>query len=244
MSAQLRSELLKLRSTRTPIALTLGMLAIVLLSVFAQGFSEDLVAMVGPSDQRSLLSASTASGLFACFAGLLAVTTEFRYGTIRPTLLFEPRRRIVLAAKAVASALVGVVMAVLSLGAAFGAAAIVFEVRDIGFALDRGQVALLVGGSIAGAAAWAAIGVGVGALVRSQVGAIIGVVAWSAIVEGIMMGFVPSVGRFLPGSASNALADQPGDHLLPAGAAAAVLVAWTVAVAVAGAVRGDRSDVA
>ena len=48
---------------------------------------------------------------FATLAGLLAVTSEFRYGTIRPTLLFEPRRRVVLAAKLAAAALAGVLFA-------------------------------------------------------------------------------------------------------------------------------------
>ena len=39
---------------------------------------------------------------------------------------------------------------------------------------------------------------------------------------------VPSVGRYLPGKAGDALAGQPVEHLLTPGLGAAVLVAWTL----------------
>jgi hypothetical protein len=59
--------------------------------------------------------------LLATLAGLISVTSEFRYGTIRPTLLFEPRRRVVLGAKLVAAALAGVLFAIACVAVAFGA---------------------------------------------------------------------------------------------------------------------------
>lgn len=46
--------------------------------------------------------------------------------------------------------------------------------RDLGFALDAGDVARLVGGTAAMAAAWGALGVAIGAVVRNQVAAIVG----------------------------------------------------------------------
>ena len=49
---------------------------------------------------------------FATLAGVLAVTSEFWYGTIRPTLIVEPRRRVVVAAKLAAAALAGIAFAV------------------------------------------------------------------------------------------------------------------------------------
>ena len=54
---------------------------------------------------------------------------------------------------------------------------------------------------------------------------------------------VPSVGRYLPGKAGDALAGRPDELLLAPAAGAAVLIAWGLAFLVAATVRNDRSDV-
>ena len=69
----------------------------------------------------------------------LAVTNEFRYGTIRPTLLFEPRRRVVLAAKLAAGALVGIFLAVACVAVSFGAGLALLSARDVEIALTLDQ---------------------------------------------------------------------------------------------------------
>jgi len=43
-------------------------------------------------DQRELLSLSSFGAVFSALAGVLLVTSEYRYGTIRPTFLFNPVR--------------------------------------------------------------------------------------------------------------------------------------------------------
>ena len=88
--------------------------------------------------------------------------------------------------------------------------------------------------TLAGVALWGAIGVGIGAIVRNQVGAIIGLLAWGFVVENLLFAFVPSVGRFSPVHAANALIGLTTKHLLPAAAGGAILLAWTVALAIAG----------
>src|SRR6266511_6389838 len=73
---------------------------------------------------------------------------------------------------------------------------------------------LLVLGAAVAAALWAAIGVGVGALVRHQVPALIGICAWLLFVEGLLAGDLVGlgdVGRFLPGAAALEISGQePG----------------------------------
>ena len=106
MIEQLRSELAKMRTTRTVAVLLLAAVALALLGVVAPGLSDTLDELAQEGTQRTLIgSAATNAVFFATFVGLLVVTSEFRYGTIRPTLLFEPRRRVVLAAKLAAAAL-------------------------------------------------------------------------------------------------------------------------------------------
>ncbi len=110
--AQTRAEVLKIRSTRTTLGLVAGMVSLLLLAVLLTGFLTETVSIAREQDQRDLLSLGNLSGLFAALAGVLLVTGEYRFGTIRPTFLFTPRRSTVVGAKLVAGMLAGVVFAV------------------------------------------------------------------------------------------------------------------------------------
>ena len=107
MTAQIRAELLKLRSTRTTIALILGLAALILLFTLLTGLLSHPSGLTGKQNQRQLLGLSSLAGVFAALAGVLLVTSEYRYGTIRPTILFNPTRSHVLAAKVVVGMLAG-----------------------------------------------------------------------------------------------------------------------------------------
>src|SRR5262249_23025501 len=117
MTAQLRSELLKQRSTQTTLFLFLGMFGLVALAVamhvlalgearLATNAHPLEVSQIGPR-------AATPS---AALAGALAITAEIRYGTIRPTFLVQPRRSPVVAAKLALGALTGFVYGLLAEG--------------------------------------------------------------------------------------------------------------------------------
>jgi ABC-2 type transport system permease protein len=73
---------------------------------------------------------------------------------------------------------------------------------------------LLVLGGLAGIALRGAFGVGLGAIVRNQVAAVIGLLAWDFVVNGPLFGLAPSVGRFMPTTAANALMGLKTTHLL------------------------------
>jgi ABC-2 type transport system permease protein len=243
MTRQFRAELLKIRSTRTTIGLVLGMLGLVVLFSLLSGLLTKAPDLVTAEDQREVLSVGSLAGVFAALAGIMLVTSEYRYGTIRPTFLFTPTRSRVLGAKLAAGVLAGVVFGIVGglLGFAIGYACVAG--RGIDYALSGGQTALLLLGTAAGTALWGAIGVAVGALVRNQVGAIIGVLAWGFVVENLLFGLVPSVGRFGPSHAADALIGLTTEHLLHATVGGLVLVAWTVALSVAGPPLAVRRDV-
>ena len=243
MTDQLRSEVRKLRTTRTVAVLLLAAAALTLLGVCVEGLTVTLGELARAEQQRTLLGAGSAGGFFATLAGVVAVTSEFRYGTIRPTLLLEPRRRVVLAAKLVASALAGVLITVACMGVSLGGGLVILAARDVDVALTGSDMLALLFGSIAAGAFGAMLGVAIGTLIRNQVGAILAVVGYAFLLDALLFAAVPSVGRFLPGKAGDALSGQPVEHLLTPLFGAAVLVAWTLALVAGAAVRSDRSDV-
>jgi len=240
----LRSELLKLRSTRTTLGLVLGMLALTLFISLVQGFSTGKTALSSVDDQRNLFGVGGVALLFAAMVGVMAVTSEFRHGTIRPTLLFEPRRTRVVLAKLVASLLTGALFGLLAEALAFEAGAVALASRGIGFALAAGDVWALVAGTAAVTLLWAGVGVGLGAIVRSQVGAIIGLFAWLLVAENLLFGLAPKVGRYAPGPAAQALAGGTQDHLLRPALGGLVLAAWLAVLVAAGTALIVRRDVA
>lgn len=243
MSGQLSSELLKLRTTRMAGLLLLAAAGLTLLGVFVEGASASAAEIAGDDQQRTLLGAGSSAVFFATLVGLLTVTSEFRYGTIRPTLLVQPRRRIVLAAKLTAAALAGVVLTLVCIALSLAAGLAILAVRGVELVPSSADLIALVAGAIAAAALNALLGVAIGALIRNQVGAIVAVVAYAFLVDATLFAATPGVGRFLPGKAGDALAGQPVDHLLSPGAGALALIAWTLAFVLAATVRTERSDV-
>jgi ABC-type transport system involved in multi-copper enzyme maturation permease subunit len=240
---QIRSEFLKIRSTRTTIGLVVGLVALVLLFVLLTGFLSHTGSLSAPQDQRNFLGIGSFASVFAALAGVLVVTSEYRFGTIRPTFVFTPRRGVVLTAKYVASMLAGIVFAVVGQGLTLAIGLGILSGRGIHRSLGWGSVAQLGLGTVAAAALWGGIGVGVGMIVRNQVGAIIGLLAWGFVVENLLFALVPSVGRLTPGQAQNGFMGLTDAHLLSPAAGGAVLLAWTAALCVAGAALAARRDV-
>jgi hypothetical protein len=244
MTAQLRSELLKVRTTRTTLGLLLGAVAIVLLEVFGDVFSENLKTISTEDKQRVVFGAGTLGALFAAYTGIILLTNEFRYGTIRPTLLFEPRRRIVIAAKLIAVALVGAVFGVVGVALSFAAGLVALDARGVDFVVSGGHMALAAGGTIAGCVLCAMVGLGIGALIRHQVGAIVFLAVWFLTFEQMLFNDAPSVGRYLPGQATSALGGVTTPHLLSPMAGSVALVVWTMAFVALGLTRTERGDIA
>ena len=243
MNGQFKAELLKIRSTRTTIGLVLGMIALILLFSLLSGLLTKTPNLTSTDDQRGVLSVGSLAGVFSALGGIMLVTSEYRYGTIRPTFLFTPKRPRVLAAKLAAGLLAGLLFGIAGEGLGYGVGYAALRSRGIHIALNGNQTALLLLGTVAGTALWGAIGVGLGAIIRSQVGAIIGLLAWGFVAENLLFAFLPAAGRYTPVHAGDALIGLTTKHLLHATAGGLVLLGWTIALALAGITLATRRDV-
>jgi ABC-2 type transport system permease protein len=243
VTSQFKAELLKIRSTRTTLGLVLGMVALIVLFSLLTGLASKEHDLLTTEDQREALAVGSFAGVFGALAGIMLVTGEYQYGTIQPTYLFTPRRSRVLAAKLAAGALAGLAFGIVGAALGFGIGYACLAGRGIDYALSGGQTALLLLGTVALTALWGPIGVGLGALLRNQVGAIIGLLAWGFVVENLLFGLVPDIGRFGPVHAGDGLMGFTADHLLHATPGGLVLVVWAAAVSVVGAALAVRRDV-
>jgi ABC-2 type transport system permease protein len=247
MIAQLRCELLKQRTTRTTRALLLWMIVLIVLIVLLHSFGLSASTLRVAGNQPKVYGWGTSIGaLFAALLGALSITSEIRTGTIRPTLLVTPNRTLVIGAKVIAAAAggVGVGLAAEALVAVIASAA--FAIRGIPVALAAGGFAQMLAGGAAAAALWAAIGTGVGAIVRSQVGAVVGLCVWLLLIETVLVGEVPSVGKFTPGASAGALAgmlQSAGSlKLVTPAVGGLLLIAYAAVAAAAGAFTTERRD--
>ncbi len=238
MTGLFRSELLKLRTTRTAVVLALGLYLITGIAVVASLIVND---SLDRSVQQDLPGSASFAVLFSILFGILVMTGEYRHGTATPTFLATPRRERVVIAKSLAAVVGGLTLALSSLLLVYafaipwllvtGNSILLFE-RD---AL-RDPLGLLVASAI-----WGALGVGIGAVVRSQVGAMIGVLVWFLILEPLVGHLSNSVSPYLPGAGLEAIFS--GSAELSAWAGVAISLGYAAAFCVAGTVLTARRDI-
>jgi ABC-2 type transport system permease protein len=242
------AELFKLRTTRTFYGVVGGALALVVGIVI-------LAAATGTWHQgdtplRDLIGISGFAQVFALVLGILAVTSEFRHGTITPSLLVVPDRVRLTLAKLGASLGTGLVLGLVATGLAAAIAAAIFSARGIGTGVTGSQVTnMIVGGTIA-TALYAALGVGVGAIVRNQVGAIVGTLVYLFVLENLLQivkglrDFLAKYGFGGVGQGLTGTGDTGGDHP-PLGQVSAglVLAGYCAILLIAGIAMMKRRDV-
>jgi ABC-2 type transport system permease protein len=244
MRPLLHAELLKLRTTRTFVALVgvtafTSLLIVVLVCLLTEPTEESVL--------RDVYTADTTS-LFILVLAVVGITGEWRHRTIAGALLAAPDRVRFLAAKTLAFAAAGIVLSVAVSVSVATVASVLLSVRDLPVPalLDiAGQIAR----NAAIAALLGALGVTAGALVRQQVVALVGVLVISFAIEPAVLALAPSVGRFgpfvaLPGSIQGVPPEELGiGKGLKPGPAVFVMLAWIAALWAAGATLLRRRDV-
>lgn len=261
-----RAELYKLRTTPGPwvcvaVTLLLTGLGITLAFVVAPtpGGTAHFAAPTTPLELRELVGAGYEAGVvMAPVLGVLCITTEFRHKVLTATLLLNPRREEVLGAKVIASFLWGLLLCVASLVmvAAMGIPLLAAEGGSVSALLH--QVGPVVPGLFAAYALLAVYGLGIGTLVRNQIGGVILALGITLVLEPIIVALFHSLVHmdvnFLPSRATQAVAGGlvprasgsggiTTTALLSAWLGALALIGWGLGTAVLGYFTTFRRDV-
>jgi ABC-2 type transport system permease protein len=208
MTHLVSSELFKMRTTRTFYALMIASLALVLLPTIPVAAFVKFTDTDRPTEVLLFFCGGLVQ-TFALLIGVMAVTAEFRHGTITPSLLVAPERIRLMGAKLLASLVLGLIVGIIATGLIVAIVGVFASARD--FANPGDKLAMLVGGTLT-TALYAALGVGIGALVRNQVGAVVGSLVYIFVLEPLigavftlsdaLDGIMP---RYSLGAVSNAL---------------------------------------
>jgi ABC-2 type transport system permease protein len=243
MTALLRFEWRRMRSLRRNRALLAAVVAFALLAdLTAVGRPLDAEGVVFHVVQRDL----AVRWLAAAAVGAQAFGDDFRYGTIRPTLLAFPRRGRLLAGRSAAAALAGTAGALLASAASFALLLALTSWEGSRFADPRLWRSLAFGAVTAGLVA--ALAVGVGALVRGSGLPVVLLALWGGILEPLVVAVAGGgAAAVLPFLSMLQLAAYSGDALgvgAPGPLSAAVFplcLAATLAAAAAALARRDAT---
>ncbi len=236
------AEWLKLRTTRLlygtiPAGVALSLAAVAGMVVSSHG--SDLETADG---MRRVFSVAGAGAIVVLVVGIFISAGEYRHGTAGDTFLTTPHRGRVLTAKLTVAAGLGLVVGMVTAAACIAAAALVYRSESATLRLDDADVWLTVPATAVYTALFAVLGVALGALVRNQVAAVAGALAWLALIEHTLVNLAPSIGRWLPVGAGQAILRTPLDGLLSPPAGIAVLAAYTAVVASIGIRTEGRRD--
>lgn len=245
MTALIRAELQKLRTTRMLYGLALAMLASTALGVVGGivGAAKNGAPALDTAEGVANAISAEQAAVIALVMGILAMAGEFRHGTVTSTFLVTPCRGWVVGAKLVAAALTGLALATVASVLSLAIALPWLNAKDVPWSLVADELPLVLLGTLVATALYGVVGVGVGALVRNQVAAVSVALGWMLVVENLLVALVPDVGRWLPLGAAGALIRTEGD-LLPMWGGGLLFAAYGVAFAVLGTRFVLRRDVA
>jgi ABC-2 type transport system permease protein len=247
MTRLLGAELFKLRTTRTFYGLVGGVLGLIyLITVLASALGHP---NRGDDVMRGLMGLAGLAGAASLVLGVLTITTEFRHGTITPTLLVAPRRVPLLVSKVVTAVAAGLVLGLLATGFVAIAVSLIANARGYDDGATSSQALRMVIGGTLATGLYGALGLGVGAIARNQVGAIIGALVYIFVAEPLLR-IIPTVGDWigeygLDGTTGSLTftQDPTADHVLGQVPGGLLLLGYVAVFVVVGIVLTDRRDV-
>jgi ABC-2 type transport system permease protein len=247
MKNLIHAELLKLRTTRMIYGLALAAVALAPISVVgaitSAGRSGGGPALGSGEGIRNVMSSASAGGVVLLIIGIMIMAMEFRHSTVTSTFLVTPKRGKVVTAKIVAAGIVGTGVAVISAGLTLAISVPWLASKHVHVDILSHNTGVVLLGGIAAMMIYAAVGVGLGSLIRNQTAAVGVALAWVLVVEALLVGFVPEVGKWIPGGAAAALTGATNRAALPMWAGALLFAGYGLVFAVAGTRFTMRRDV-
>jgi ABC-type transport system involved in multi-copper enzyme maturation permease subunit len=204
-----------------------------------------------------MTSGQSLSLLFAMLLGVLAVTSEFAQQTATATFMTVPRRARVILAKLAAAACCGALFWLIATVIDGVTTPVFLHSQHVSTSLAGWVVVRSVLLSLLAFVVWAVFGVGLGALIRSQVASVVvgigiyagGVAAVELLFHGIYdlyrQGWVLGAPVIAPAVASDVMI-TPGrafPHAPPQWAGAVIMAGYALALAAAGIALTRRRDV-
>jgi ABC-2 type transport system permease protein len=238
----LRSETLKAATTPVTYGLGAAILALTALNT-ALSVSDPHTNFAVSDSVRHVFSAGRDFTVLFVALGAVGAAGEFRHATAIPTFLATPVRHRVVWAKIAAYLGLGLLVALAAAALQLAVALPWMTAEGHGVAPWSADVLSPVIANLLAGASYAALGVGIGLLVRNQLAALVVAVGWFTVVEGALAVLVPGVSRFLPGGAFSGV-DATGQDLLPLHAAVPLLAAYVAAISILALRTTMRRDLA
>jgi len=225
VTAVLRAELLKIRTTAVPwvlagIAVLINGLLILVVFLSRDNAMDSGYTVPHTTQQlRNLLGSGFQGYLLALMLGVLMVTVEFRHKTVTTSFLVTPRRAEFVTGKLLAAAVLGALLGLLMLVVALVGGGLTLVARGGSFGALAHQIPAVWPGFVLVFVLFAVLGVGVGSILTNQVAAIIVSLGWFIILEGILTALVPAATKWVPTGAAAAASnltrgDRNGPHFV------------------------------
>ena len=243
MTRVLRSELLKLRTTRTAIGFAVAGVLLVVLFVLLGTLAGHPRTV---ADKAAIISIGDPLAVVILLFGVVGATAEYRHRTVAAGALIVPSRLRLSIGRMIAYGLAGLLVGALMLIVAF-ALGLPLLAGKPGPSLATSDYVRAVGGSLLACGLGAMVGVAVGVLIANQVAAVVGTLVFLFVAEPLIVAASANVGKFLLGNALAAVGSRGGGagaHRLAFGPAVAVIIAWTVVALVIAGWVDSRRDIA
>jgi len=271
-----RSEFLKLRTTNGWWLFVLGALVMLVIAILfnwvqadfmfssatPEGVSAEDAAVIEASRQSVVQAANLyTSGqffglMFVMLVAIVIVTSEFHHLTATTTFLTTPRRTAVILAKLCLAILFGAALWLVSLAINLPSTIGILSLYDYSSLLGEWPVQRAILLNLLAYTLWGVLGVGIGVLIRSQIGAtIIGAVVYligtaavailvAVLANGLGWEWVEDAQYAFPSVASGLMVsgtDLPGQP--PYWVGALILVGWAVLTGAIGVAITRRRDI-
>src|SRR3954469_19868373 len=241
-----RGELRTLTTTKMPWAFLAVLLVLAVLNGIAVAAGTDMDGskqfISTAADQQSMMAFASNAMMGAALFGAIAVAREYGHTTVVSMYLTEPRRLRALLAQLAAVLLVGAVLSVVGAALVITAVAVALPTTDYGFLVSAGGVAQVLAASAFAGAVGAALGAGIGSIVRNVGGAVTFTFLVMMVLPPLIIQLSSDAASWVPATLSNVSSGVASDVGTPA--ALAALAAWGAIPAMVGLLAVRRRDVA
>ncbi len=231
MTALIRSELIAVRTLRTTYIVPIALLGLVGLIVGASMAEAGDPGTTTPDELREplVITAGIMSAVFVAVFAVIRVGGEYRYETISHRFLAGSRLR-VLVAKLVTYAALAAVVSLFAIGLGLAIAAPVVASKDLTLGYSGAEVLQLFGSVLLGAMLFAALGVAITFICRSQPAALLVVIGLFP-AEKVLGILLDENASYMPYGLLQSLLDQGNASPLAGAVVLTAVTAGTCAVA-------------